>query len=219
MGLGHWSWIRLTGKGHQITQIVALYRPCPSDGPLSTYQQHCRGLAKLNRNDCPQDAILHDLASEVLLWQEAGNVIIVLMDFNEDLWLPWIQNFFANLNLIEALTELMDLPPTVTHNRGTTTIDGIYVSPYLLPSITGGYLAFDAGIPSNHRALWIDMPGTIFGFDEEPKLRKSNARHLQCRDPRVVTKYVQHLSQTLEQTNAFQQLNNLRPVLQQTRMT
>jgi len=75
---------------------------------------------------------------------------ILLTDFNEDLRLPWIRKFFADLNLIEALTVLMELPPTATHNWGTTTINGIYVSPELLQSITGGYLAFDAGIPSNH---------------------------------------------------------------------
>jgi len=47
-GLGRWSWIQLQGKGRQITHIVALYHPCSSNGPLSTYQQHCRGLAKLD---------------------------------------------------------------------------------------------------------------------------------------------------------------------------
>ncbi len=34
-----------------------------------------------------------------------------------------------------------------------------------------------------------------------------------------MAKYVQQLSQTLKQTNAFQRLDNLRPVLHQTRMT
>jgi len=184
-----------------------------------TYQQHCRGLAKLSQTDCPRKAILSNLESKILLWQEAGNATIVLTDFNKDVRLPWIWKFFANLNLIEALSKLTGLPLTATHNRGSTTIDGIYVSPNLLPSITGGYLAFDVGIPSDHRALWIDVPGTILRFDEEYKLQKSNARHLQCRDPRAMTKYVQHLSLTLKHTNAFQQLDNLLPVLHQTCMT
>jgi len=90
------------------------------------------------------------LESEVLLWQEAGEEIIVLTYFNEDVQLPWIRKFFANLNLMEVLSELTGLPPAATYNRGSTTIDGIYVSPGLFLSIKGGYLAFDAGIPSDH---------------------------------------------------------------------
>jgi len=139
-----------------------------------------------------------------------GDAIIILMDFNEDIQQPWIKKFFEDLNLIEALTAIMALPPTATHNRGTNTIDGIYdVSPDLLPSITGGYLAFDTVLLSDHCALWIDVPGITLGFDEEPQLQRSSARRLQCHDPRIVEKYVQHLSQTLEETNAFQRLNTL----------
>jgi len=123
------------------------------------------------------------------------------MDFNEDIRKPWIKEFFE------------------THNRGSNTIDGIYVSPELLPSITSGYLAFDTVLPSDHHALWIDVPGIILGFEEEPQLRRSSARCLQCRDPRVVEKYVQHLLQTLEETNSFQRLDTLRSVIQKTRMT
>jgi len=115
-GLGHWSWIRLKGKGHRITRIVALYRPCHSDGPLSTYQQHCHALSKLSWQDCPREAILSDLSSEVRLWQEEGDGIIIPTDFNEDIRRPWIQKFFEELNLIEVLTAITDLPSTATHN-------------------------------------------------------------------------------------------------------
>jgi len=39
VGLGHWCWIRLKGKGTQHLRIISAYCPCPSSGPLSTYQQ------------------------------------------------------------------------------------------------------------------------------------------------------------------------------------
>ncbi len=83
-GMGRWSWIRLQGKGNHITQVVALYRLCSLDDPLLTYQQHCCGLAKLGQNACPRKAILSDLESELISWQEAGDMIIVLTDFNDD---------------------------------------------------------------------------------------------------------------------------------------
>jgi len=96
-----------------------------------------------------------------------------------------------------------------TYNQGTKPIDGIYVSPDLLLLIQGGYLAFNAGIPSNHRALWIDIPGSLLGLANEGKLRKSEAQQLQCRDPRVMSKCTQSLVSQLERDNAFQQIENL----------
>ncbi len=159
------------------------------------------------------------MASEVCSWQDAGEAIIILTDFNENIRKLSIKEFFEELNLIEALTAITALPLTATHILGSNTIDGIYVSPDLLPSITGGYLAFDTVLPSDHRALWIDVPGIILGFEEESQLQRSSARHLQCHDPRVVEKYVQHLSQTLKEMNAFQRLDTLQLVIQQTRMT
>jgi len=150
---------------------------------LSTYQQHCRGLAKLDQSGCPRAVILQDLQGEIAAWQDAGEEIIVLTDFNDDVRLPWIRKFFGNMNLVEALTNLTGLPSTATHNRGSNPINGIYVSTGLLLSLTGGYLAFDAAIPSDHWALWIDIPGTILGLDEEYRIHKAKVRRLQCRDP------------------------------------
>ncbi len=91
--LGRWSWMKLKEKGSQVTHIAALYHPCFSDGPLSTYQQHCHGLAKQNHNENPQQAILTDLEKELTEWHEEGDHIILLTDFNEDVWLSWIKHF------------------------------------------------------------------------------------------------------------------------------
>jgi len=124
-GLGCWSWIKLKGKGAQITRIILLYRPCFSDGTLSMYQQHCQGLAWQHCTECPQKAVLTDIEKELQQWQEDGEHIIILMDFNEDVSLPWIKNLFAQLNLFEVLNMLMSPPTTATHNQGSMPIDEI----------------------------------------------------------------------------------------------
>jgi len=41
-------------------------------------------LAKLGRTECPREAILNDLKHDIAEWQEEGNEIIVLTDFNEN---------------------------------------------------------------------------------------------------------------------------------------
>jgi hypothetical protein len=39
-GLGCWTWTSYQGKGSVSLKVVAAYRPCQSDGALSTYSQH-----------------------------------------------------------------------------------------------------------------------------------------------------------------------------------
>jgi len=70
------------------------------------YQQHCCQLAQQQCNECPQKAILTDLEPELKQWQEDGKHIIVMMDFNEDVRLPWIKSF-----LCSSGSNLNDEPP------------------------------------------------------------------------------------------------------------
>jgi len=51
-----------------------------------------------------------------------------------------------------------------THNQGSNPIDGIFIPTTLIPAVTSGYLAFGKGIPSNHRAIWINVPLAALGW-------------------------------------------------------
>jgi len=68
------------------------------------------------------------------------------------------------MDLVEVLMEITGPITTAMHNHGQVLIVGNYVSPSIIPAITGGYLAFEAGIPSDHRALWIDVPGEVLSL-------------------------------------------------------
>jgi len=61
-----------------------MYHPCVSHGPLSTYQQHVRKLSKVGHFECPRDALLKDITLEMLSWQDSGDHLIVLTNFNDD---------------------------------------------------------------------------------------------------------------------------------------
>ncbi len=52
-GLGRWCWARLRGKNNKHLRVVSVYRPCPSNGPLSTYQQQVRYWSVQNIDCCP----------------------------------------------------------------------------------------------------------------------------------------------------------------------
>jgi len=55
MGLGQWCWARLRGKQDWYLWVVLIYRPCPSNRPLSTYNNKLgSGAAKMLTAVCDQ---------------------------------------------------------------------------------------------------------------------------------------------------------------------
>jgi len=64
--------------------------------------------------DCPCDAILHDLSREMREWQDEGDHVIVLTDFNDDVTAATARTWATQLGLVEALTWLTPgaAPPT-----------------------------------------------------------------------------------------------------------
>jgi len=111
----------------------------------------------MRRFECPQDAILHNLMQEMQEWQDEGDHLIVLSNFNNDVTAASVHNWAAQLGLVEAITWLTQGDPPPTYQRGSRPIDGLFMAPQLLHLATGGYLSFGDAIPSNHRALWIDL--------------------------------------------------------------
>jgi hypothetical protein len=82
-----------------------------------------------------------------------------MMDANHDVQAPTFHRI-GNLTEICTYRHGANGPPTLSW--GQKAIDGIWVSPALL-SCQCGYLGFGEGTRSDHRALWIDLPMSLFG--------------------------------------------------------
>jgi len=114
LGLGCWCWTRLRGPNGFYIRIISMYHPCFSKGSLSTYQQHVRKLSKMCRYECPCKELLKDITTEMHAWQDDGDHLIVLTDFNDNVTALVTQEWAANLGLVEAITHLnpAQAPPT-----------------------------------------------------------------------------------------------------------
>jgi len=156
---------------------------------MTTYQQQIRWFSKQGKDVCPRDQILVDLIAQVNQWLSEGDTVIILADINEDVRTDTIRDPFRQMGLVEAVTEQHGPEGPNTHNRGTTPIDGIFIPPLLLPQVTTGYFTFGEGIPSDHRALWIDKPLAALGWFTVPSSIPLQARQLKCNDPRIIKKY------------------------------
>jgi len=156
--MGRWSWVQLRGREQFTLRIVTFYRPCYSTGPSTTYQQQIRRLAALDRDINPRKAVTQDLHTVIQEWQNAGDQVILLTDFNDDVTSTPAKPWAASMGLVEALSYLHPRsPPPPTFQFGSHPIDGIFFSPELLTNAQGGYLGFGEAVNSDHRALWLDL--------------------------------------------------------------
>ena len=189
-GLGRWAWTRYRGRNQITLRVVSSYRPVHNrQGPTSVYNQHRAVLYKRNDDRCPRLAFTEDLCQEISTWLLTGDQIMVLMDMNEDVCSSPAAASLRALGLTEVILHNHGSNAPPTYNRGSTPIDGIFVTSTLLHHVKTGYLAFGEAVPSDHRCLWVDIPFAIAFGHNLPPIVYARARRLQCGDPRIVQRY------------------------------
>jgi hypothetical protein len=160
---------------------------------------------------------MYDLKQEIRQWQENGEQIILCGDFNtgdkntpsaaQQFWNSWIDD----LSLIDAhksRTGLQWLPPT--HERGSTQIDYIFISPSIQIK-RAGFLPFNK-FPGDHRAIWIDIQTEdIIGFNP-PSLSRAAARRLKSDHPLIRNRYLALLHQYAEVDGIFNKFKHLESI-------
>jgi len=213
LGLGHWCWTRLCGPNRFYIQIILMYCPCFSKGPLSTYQQHIQKLSQMRWYECPCNELLKDITMEMHTWQDEGDHLIVLMDFNDDVTASDAHKWATNLGLVEAITHLNQAPAPPMYQQGSQPIDGIFIAPQLLNLASGGYLVFGDAIPSNHCAIWLDLHLPEICPPHPESHIKPKVHCLQCKDPSVVACYNKVLLGIMQSQNISQCLLNLKSQL------
>ena len=192
--LGRWCWTRYRGSNGILFRLYSIYRPSDnSTGQLSVYAQHQRYLLDKGDNRPPRLAFLQDLAIDIQLASQAGEMIIVCGDINQDVTEASIESYFVSLglqNLIFSRHPAASAPATYNRNTSQTSIDGVWASAHL-NLVRGGYLDFD-DFPGDHRAIWFDISVTqLFGHHLTP-VWKPQACRLQLCDPELsiaITRY------------------------------
>jgi hypothetical protein len=170
---------------------VTAYRPCLSDGPLSTYSQHVNYFYDTNDDRCPRQAFLEDLSKDIGQWIQAGEQVIVMLDANSDVRDGDVNQMFFDAGMREVLLEInSDLPVTSTfaRNLNNIPIDGIFATPTITLQ-AGGYFGFGEGPGLDNRCLWLDVSfQSAFGYPPPP-MGQFKTRRLTCNDPRVRERY------------------------------
>jgi len=180
-----------------------------------TYQQQSRYWHKQQITKCPRDKLLEDLKVEIHQWQEEGDSIILMADMNDDIRSADIKEFCQALNLIDPTSHLHGKAKFPTHQRGSTTIDGIFISTKLLPQVKSSFLAFGKATHSNHHMVWLDIQSKLMGVHQPKEIIHAKARRLKCQDPQIVHKYNQFLKEAVVEQGIEHQLECLQHEIQQ----
>jgi len=73
------------------------------------------GLSCQGQNTCPKKAILEDVAEAIQTWKEAGDKVLLMTDFNDDIHDPDTIQFFGHSDYTQSIwhpTACRPLKPT-----------------------------------------------------------------------------------------------------------
>ena len=198
-GLGRWAWLRLAGRqGHHL-RVISAYRPVDNGNHGSVHAQQQRHFTRNLRDTIPRQAFYDDLFDEITKWKTLGDHIIIGLDANEDVHTGMTHETFRSLGMTEIILKLhghRSLPATCDKNHKREPIDGIFATSGIR-LVAGGYSPFNSGCASDHRYLWVDISYVdAFGFAAPPHVSPS-PRRLLTKDPLMVHRYNQRVTQAL----------------------
>jgi len=127
-----WQWSDRHGmlvldmtEGNHFTHIVSMYCPCDDHRPSTTYEQQVHGLAHQGWAVCPQKAILDNIAAAIQTWKDGRDKVLLLTDFNDDIWDPDTIQFFNVLGIHAIHLAAHRLQAPHMYQWGRLPIDGI----------------------------------------------------------------------------------------------
>ena len=154
--------------------------------------QHRRHLACVDWTMCPQEALHDDLSDFIASCQRRDEKIIVCIDLNKDTNRsnsPLQKTLIWNNKLVNVLTARHNIPTPPTHNRGSATIDSIYVSELLTSVNNAGWLQFSEGI-DDHRIAYINIDVNLLIGKQRQEISRKSSRRLQTTNESSTRTYV-----------------------------
>ena len=206
-GMGRWSSVTFIGRQHRRITVVTGYRCVRSSGDNSVWSQEKIFLrAKLNKNSPhPRRQFIYDLSEYLNEKRRQGHDLIVALDANEVIGeescgISKLMHDCGLFDLLDIPADDASIQLKDTFRRGTNRrIDYILGTERVLESARRrGALAYNDGIVSDHRGLFVDFdPSILLGGTATDPVALSN-RGFTSKNAKTVTKYVDHLERYWE---------------------
>ncbi len=192
-GLGRWCWLKV-GSGDKTTQIVMAYQPSGSRSSNSArttvrelHEQYFEACGNLH----PARTIFFEqLIAQLVIWKHTDSDIILLGDFNENVYSGRIAKRLSlpDLMLTEQCLQCTGIHIPPNFRDGTVPIDAIFATSGI-ECINACILLHKGGV-GDHRCSFIfnftssSVIGTKF-----PNIVRCSTRKLYCKSTRLVHAY------------------------------
>ena len=209
-----WTYQVLAGKNERKIMIITAYRVGDRNNGLCTIRiQQEKDLYKdKGAKIDPRESILQDLEIEIQKRHEKGYQIIFFCDMNDDVSTSSrVNKFLNNANLINIMTTKHQQRLPNTYDRGTKCIDLFAMSKNIERSAVKrcGILPFYDKIPSDHRALYVDLDTNYFFSNVHLDTTKSTFKTFSTCRIKPCDKYLQHYETYLETSRILQKIDDL----------
>ena len=192
--LGRFNWIDFYGSS-QFLRIYTIYRinagSDPGSGDDTCWSHQRLALLSQNCNTDPRKQVVLDLVQKIKEDIKLQRSIMICGDINEDITsCKGFNKAMQDIGLINLITHEIGDTSFRTHNRGKSIIDGVWVSPNLLPSVIRcGIAPFNYLFHSDHRGIFVDLNLKSFLDLSSPNVSPPAYRRLKFTIPKRVEAY------------------------------
>ena len=216
--MGRWIQCTIRGKDNRKVTMITAYQVVKQSitqaGPKTAYMQQYQRLRLTGHADPnPRKQFINDLGELLRKERDKGNAILLMLDANDSMeHASSLSKLASEFGLIDLHTHKWGLEgEPSTYKRGTKRIDYILGTEEVAQHLrVAGIEAFDDGVKSDHRGLFvdIDMKG-LLGCNKS-NVGKSTKRHINSKDPELVKNYRKHLLKYWEEHKVEERIRKIK---------
>ena len=170
------------------------------------WDQQSRVWEKTGDMRSPRVILFDQIIRRLLLWKADGEELILIGDFNENVYTGTYAKrlVLPDLNMTEQCLKTTKHHLPVKNFRGTRTIDAIFATPgvecvnaCLLPNRTGIV---------DHRSFILDFTSASVVGENFPNVMPASSRELHCESARLIRNYTKVLDQLCDKNNMYRRI-------------
>jgi hypothetical protein len=191
-GLGRWCWLK-DGSGDKTTWIVMAYQPSSSrlsnSAETTVREQHEQYFEARGNLRQACTIFFEQLITQLVIWKHFDSNIILLGDFNENVYSGHIAKrlLLPDLMLTKQCLQCTGIHISPTFRDSTVTIDAIFATSGI--ECINAYILPHKGGAGNHRCFILDFTSSSVIGTKFPNIVHCSKRKLPCKSTRLVNAY------------------------------
>jgi hypothetical protein len=209
-GLGQWCWMKV-GSGDKKTRVFMAYQPLVSGSSnlagMMVQEQHEQYFKARGNLRSTRSIFFELLIAQLVVWKKTDSDIILLGDFNENMYTGQIAKCLvqADLNFSEQCLGCTSMHILPTFRDGVMPIDAVYATAGI-ECVNVHILPHKGGI-GDHRCFIIDFSSSSVIRTRFQNIVQCAARRLHCKSTRLIQTYNHKLDLLCNQHKMYERIS------------